>query len=82
MSKEKIEALMATTRRFTNLLNGDIIPNVGVISIISYYEDLLHKNVQVVKSTSNIERKFQEEEINELSEYDYWDGDESDNFLQ
>jgi len=77
MSKEKIEALMATTRRFTNLLNGDIIPNVGVISIISYYEDLLHKNVQVVKSTSNIERKFQEEEINELSEYDYWDGDDS-----
>jgi hypothetical protein len=80
MTKEKIEALMATTRKFTNLIDGDIIPNVGVISIISYYEDLLHKNVQVVKSTSNIERKFQEEEY--LNEADYWDEDESINFLQ
>jgi hypothetical protein len=80
MTKEKIEALMATTRRFTNLIDGDIIPNVGVISIISYYEDLLHKSVQVVKSTSNIERKFQEEEY--LNEADYWDEDESINFLQ
>ncbi len=82
MTKEKMAALMDTTRRFTNALNGDIMRNVSVIRIITYYEEILSKNEQAVKPTGNIEANFKEDEINGLSEYDYWDGDESDNFRQ
>jgi hypothetical protein len=33
-------------------------------------------------SVSNIDKQFIEEALEEMTEYDYWDGDESDNFLQ
>ena len=40
---------------------------------------LLENKDMVVKSVSNIEQNFQEEEIQEmLEEADYWDGDETD----
>jgi hypothetical protein len=77
MTKEKMAALMDTTRRFTNALNGDIMLNVSVIKIITYYESLLSEYKPVVKPTENIEANFKEDEINGLSEYDYWDGDDS-----
>jgi hypothetical protein len=38
------------------------------------------KNVS--NSTSNINKLFIEEAIEEMTEYDYYNGDESDNFLQ
>jgi hypothetical protein len=52
----------------------------------SYYLDaeLEDKEIDIYKSisTSNIDKQFIEEAIEEMTEYDYWDGDESDNFLQ
>jgi hypothetical protein len=79
----KQEALLKTTQRFTNLMDGSVIPKAGVTTIIHYYESLLIDKPQVVKSTSNIESNFQEEEFQEmLNEADYWDSDESHNFLQ
>lgn len=73
MTKE--EALLATKKRFTNLLDGKVLSNVGVVTIISYYESLLTSVLYVqVPRTSNIEQNFIEDE---LTEYDYWDGDAS-----
>ena len=64
-------------------MDGSVIPKAGVTTIIHYYESLLIDKPQVVKSTSNIESNFQEEEFQEmLNEADYWDEDESHNFLQ
>ena len=64
-------------------MDGSVIPKAGVTTIIHYYESLLIDKPQVVKSTSNIESNFQEEEFQEmLNEADYWDSDESHNFLQ
>lgn len=60
MTKE--EALLKTKQRFTNLMDGSVIPKAGVTTIIHYYESLLINNTPVVKSTSNIETRFQEEE--------------------
>jgi hypothetical protein len=72
MTKE--EALLKTRQRFTNLMDGSVIPKAGVTTIIHYYESLLIDKPQVVKSTSNIESNFQEEEFQEiLNEEDYWD---------
>jgi hypothetical protein len=64
MTKE--EALLKTKQRFTNLMDGSVIPKAGVTTIIHYYESLLIDNPQVVKSTSNIESNFQEEEFQEI----------------
>jgi hypothetical protein len=33
-------------------------------------------------SVSNIDKQFIEEALEEMTEYDYYNGDESDNFLQ
>ncbi len=55
-------------------MDGSVIPKAGVTTIIHYYESLLIDKPQVVKSTSNIESNFQEEEFQEiLNEEDYWD---------
>jgi hypothetical protein len=77
----KQEALLKTMQRFTNLMDGSVIPKAGVTTIIHYYESLLIDKTQVVKSTSNIEENFQEEEFQEmLNEADYWDGDDTHHF--
>jgi hypothetical protein len=71
-------AVEKTIKKFTNLLDGKTI-NVGVKTILDYYNSLLENKDMVVKSVSNIEQNFQEEEIQEmLEEADYWDGDETD----
>jgi hypothetical protein len=75
MSKE--EALLLTKKHFTNLIDGKVLSNVGVVTIINYYESLLVNNPVQVSKTSNIEQNFIEDEIDELTEYDYWDGDAS-----
>jgi hypothetical protein len=73
----KQEALLATQKRF-NLLDGKVVSNVGVATIIAYYESLLSSVLYVqVPKTSNIEQNFIEDEIDELTEYEQWDGDAS-----
>jgi hypothetical protein len=79
MTKEY--ALAATSRKFSNLMDGDVLPNVGIVQIITYYESLISNKIPLVVNKSNIEYNFQEDEIEEyLNEADYWDGDESNNF--
>ncbi len=79
----KLEAMSQTSKRFTNLIDGNILPSASVLAIINYYEFLIDSNSAEIKYQSNIEASFAEAEIEEqLSEADYWDGDESDKFLQ
>jgi hypothetical protein len=81
----KKEALTATETKFTNLMDGSVLLNVNVAQIINYYESIMFNNTKtlIVNSLGNIESNFQQEEAYDyLDEADYWDGDESDNFLQ
>ncbi len=62
MTKE--EALKQTKERFTNLLEGDILPGVTVGEIISYYESLIAGDKPVITDEDcNITKSFLEEEI-------------------
>ena len=62
MTKE--EALAKTKKKFTNLLDGDILPGVSVSWIISYYESLVAGDMPVVRDEDcNITKSFREEEI-------------------
>jgi len=83
MTKEN--ALSATIKKFTNLMDGDILPGVSVTNVINYYETLLN-NTAIPKDNrvSSIESNFIDDMLEDqaLNEADYWDGDESDNFLQ
>ena len=77
----KLEAMAQTSNRFTNLMDGSVLPSASVLAIINYYEYLIDNNPAEVKYMSNIERKFEEQYIVEqLSEADYWDGDESQHY--
>lgn len=63
------EALKKTREKFTNLLDGTVLPSATVTSIINYYETLVEKNVApVVKHSSGILDNFMEEEIKEYEE--------------
>lgn len=73
----RLEALAATNKRFTNLLDGKVISRTSVIEIITYYEYHSNTSLVEVKHQSGIESNFIEEELNEA---DYWDGDESQTF--
>jgi hypothetical protein len=50
---------------------------VSVRTIINYYQSLVDSKPAVHKSIGNIEQQFQEQEIDELTEADFWDGDDS-----
>ena len=64
MTKE--EALEKTQKKFTNLLDGDILPRTSVGKIISYYESLIAGNKPVVTDRDcNITRAFEEAETYE-----------------
>jgi hypothetical protein len=77
----KLEAMAKTSKRFTNLIDGSVLPNVGIISILNYYEYLMDTSPVEIKYQSGIEANFAEAEIeHQLTEADYWDGDESINF--
>jgi len=77
----KLEALAKTSKRFTNTIDGSVLPDSGVVQIITYYEHLLETNETQIRYMSNIESNFIEAEIEEqLSEADYWDGDETDKY--
>lgn len=74
----RTDALLATMKRFTNLIDGKVVPNAGVATIIDYYESLLNDVTPVITILSGIESNFKEEEAQEiLNEADYWDGDET-----
>jgi hypothetical protein len=72
------QAKQATIRRFTNLLDGSIIPRASVSQIIDYYEGLKvieRKRVNVLAALNkecSITRKFREAEIAEMED-DYED---------
>ena len=61
----KEEALEKTRKKFTNLLDGDILPRTSVGKIISYYESLIAGNKPVVSDKDNITRAFEEAETYE-----------------
>jgi hypothetical protein len=61
MTKE--QALEKTVSRFTNLMDGKVSSNVGVRTIIDYYEQLQKNAVPKVSTMGNIERRFLEAEI-------------------
>jgi hypothetical protein len=68
------DAKSLTIRRFTNLLDGSIIPSASVATIIDYYEGLKvidRKRVNVLAALNkecSITRKFREAEIAEMEE--------------
>jgi len=65
------KARQNTIEKFTNLLDGSIIPSASIGKIIDYYEAQL-KNIPVtVKENCNITKKFIEAEIAEIEEDDY-----------
>ena len=79
----RLEAMTQTSKRFTNLMDGSVLPSASVLAIINYYEYLIDSNPVEIKYQSGIEANFAEAEIEEqLNEADYYNGDESDKFLQ
>lgn len=73
------EARTKTIQRFTNLLDGTVRPNITVGQIINYYQELLDNNKpQVSMPLGNIEKQFQEAEIeyNQNEFDDYWFGEQ------
>jgi hypothetical protein len=68
------DAKKNTIRRFTNLLDGGIIPSASVATIIDYYEELKvidRKKINVLAALNkecSITSKFRETEIAEMEE--------------
>jgi len=69
-----MDAKQATVKRFTNLLDGSIIPSATVSQIIDYYEGQLKGSNVAVKQSCNISSKFKEAEIAEIENEEYGDG--------
>lgn len=64
---DKEEALAKTKKKFTNLLDGDILPGVSVGWIISYYESLIAGTMDDKPIRDcNISRQFREDELNDM----------------
>ena len=61
-------AKQATIKRFTNLLDGSILPRASVSQIIEYYEAQLRNVPITVKQNCSITNNFLDEEINEYDE--------------
>ena len=57
-----------TIRRFTNLLDGSIVPRASISTIIDYYEALKQGSYVTVKDNCNITNRFLEEEIQNYEE--------------
>ena len=62
------DAKQLTIRRFTNLLDGSIVPRVSVSMIIDYYEALKSGSNSVVKQNCSITDNFRNEEIAEIED--------------
>jgi len=78
---DKMSARSAVERKFTNLYDGKVMPNVCVATIIDHYESLLQDKPLVYVRRGNIEDCFTEDEYRSLGEADFWDGDGTD-FIQ
>jgi hypothetical protein len=65
------DAKKATISRFTNLLDGGIIHNACVSTIIDYYEAQLKGSTIAVKNDCSITKKFIETQIQEEYEDEY-----------
>lgn len=61
-------ARQATISRFTNLLDGSIIPSASVSTIIDYYEAQLKNAPIVVKTNCSITNNFLDAQIAEYEE--------------
>jgi len=59
------DAKSLTVRRFTNLLDGGILPKVSVYEILEYYEALKSNVPVTVSNNCNITNNFLEDEIQE-----------------
>jgi hypothetical protein len=59
----KQEAIEKTKRRFTNLMDGKVVSNVSVATIINYYESLLNDQLATVESSSHFINNFVEEAV-------------------
>jgi len=72
----RAEALKKTRERFTNLLDGKVLPDATVNSIITYYETLVAKNAApTVNRSCGIMNNFREAEIQQYeSDNDEWYG--------
>lgn len=75
MTKE--QAQRDTVKRFTNLIDGKVLPFVSVAQIINHYELLLNgSKPNSIPSNCGITKNFEEEYINELyNEAADYDGD-------
>lgn len=73
-------AKIKTIQKFTNLLDGTLLPGYSVAQVISYYDSqILGLTVNPISRVDGITANFMEDEANEmLDEADYWDGDETD----
>ena len=73
-------AKIKTIQKFTNLLDGTLLPGYSVAQVISYYDaQILGIPANEVSRVDGITANFMEDEFNEmLGEADYWDGDETD----
>lgn len=69
MTKEK--ALAETKRKFTNLIDGKIIPGYSVGEIISHYESLIKTGKATIKTRDSIMARFLDEEINDAIDDSY-----------
>jgi len=63
-------AKQATISRFTNLLDGSILPRASVSEILEYYEAQLKGSTITVKNNCSITSKFKEAEIAEIEEHE------------
>ena len=67
----KQDALAKTQMRFTNLMDGKVVSNVAVKTIIDYYEGLLKSKPVEVKTTSNFMQNFTQQEIDFMPDTDF-----------
>jgi hypothetical protein len=74
MTKE--QAQKEIVKRFTNLIDGKVLPFASVATIINDYESLLSgSKMGVMPSNNGITKNFEEEWINELyNEADCYNG--------
>lgn len=59
----KQNAKEQTVRKFTNLLDGKILPGISVSKVLDYYESLIVDAPIGVVIPGNIEQQFIQEEI-------------------
>jgi hypothetical protein len=67
----KEQALEKTRKKFTNLLDGKIVPGYSVGEIISYYESLIKTGKATIKTRDSILAKFLDNEIDDAIDDSY-----------